>query len=207
MTKETFETVGPGYLEYAGAKLGERLWGDTLICNRVEVRQMRAEFEIHWTEFARPVYDESERKWTERKRQVWETTSNKAKAIERAEFIERDYCQAEQEDLAERIEQQREQVRTARETPSMKSVTLFDLARAAQERELGEDTRQQTPEATVDEHETSRFETFAKGLGQDVFHRAAKAGRGRLAKQSESLHERARAERNEENGHGLELER
>ena len=87
---------------------------------------------------ARPVYDESERKWTERKRQVWETTSNKAKAIERAEFIERDYCQAEQEDLAERIEQQREQVRTARETPSMKSVTLFDLARAAQEWELGE---------------------------------------------------------------------
>jgi hypothetical protein len=75
---------------------------------------MRAEFEIHWTEFARSVYDESERKWTERKRQVWETTSNMAKAIERAEFIERDYCQAEQEDLAERIEQQREQDRTAR---------------------------------------------------------------------------------------------
>jgi hypothetical protein len=59
----------------------------------------------------------------------------------------------------------------------------------------------------VDEHETSRLETFAKGLGQDVLHRPAKAGRGQVAKQSESLRERVSAERNEEKEGGLKLER
>ena len=105
MAKETFEVSGPGYLEHAGIKLGERLWGDTLICNRVEVRQTRAEFEVQWTEFERSVlYDESERRWNATKCQVWEVFSNKAAAIERAKFIERDYCQAAEEDLLDRQE-------------------------------------------------------------------------------------------------------
>jgi hypothetical protein len=207
MAKETFEVSGPGYLEHAGIKLGERLWGDTLICNRVEVRQTRAEFEVQWTEFERSVlYDESERRWNATKCQVWEVFSNKAAAIERAKFIERDYCQAAEEDLLDRQEIALERDRADREAPSAKFLTLFDLSRAAQEWELTEDTRQQTPEGTVDEHETSRLETFAKGLAQDALDRAAKADRGHLAKQSETSHERARAERTEEKECGSELE-
>lgn len=143
MSKETFRESGPGYLEYGGQKLGERVWGDTLLCNRLEIREARAEFEIYWVTFRREFPLRFSESWSEIKREKDDRTfNNKVDALKYVKSSEHDYLQCEQEDVADRIEQQREQDGADRETPSSKVLRLVDLSRAAQEWERA----QQTPE-------------------------------------------------------------
>jgi hypothetical protein len=97
MVNATFSTdAAPGYLEYVGRPQSERVTGNVALCARMEVREMRAEFQVYNVEFMRGL---NSHKWREVKRELQTVHSNKLGAVEWVKGYEREYWQAVEKDF------------------------------------------------------------------------------------------------------------
>jgi hypothetical protein len=80
MPNEQFSTDGaPGYLEYAGRHQHERVSWNMAFCDRMEVRETRAEFHVQNVEFIRNLDSD---KWREVERTPQTICANPREAIE-----------------------------------------------------------------------------------------------------------------------------